>query len=114
MKSITDLYPALSGIADYGQWLDGLRSIELAANSPVYTEGQPCQGFPLLLSGCIRVFKQAENGREIELYRIDAGESCIVSISSLISNRQYQARAVTERASVLYLLPAARFHAAVV
>ncbi|MGD0961313.1 MAG: hypothetical protein ABSB19_16010, partial [Methylomonas sp.] len=44
--------------------------INLPANTVVFDENQLCQGFPMLLSGAIRVIKTAANGRELQLYRV--------------------------------------------
>ncbi len=106
MTDLIQLYPALANIPDIAELAASHAVLHMPANHPVFSEGQPCQGFPLLMQGRIRVYKQAESGREIELYRIEAGESCIVTTSCLISHCNYQARAVTETDVTLCLLPA--------
>lgn len=42
-------------------------------------EGQVCPSVPFVLEGALRVFKSSESGREITLYRIEPGQSCILS-----------------------------------
>lgn len=85
--------------------------MQLAAGTVVFDENQPCQGFPLLLSGSIRVIKAAPNGRELQLYRVMPGESCILTSSCLLGHTRYQARGVSEEALEMVLLPANAFHA---
>jgi CRP/FNR family transcriptional regulator, anaerobic regulatory protein len=51
----------------------------LGAGETLIREGQGCGAVPFVLEGAIRVFKRAESGREITLYRIEAGQSCILS-----------------------------------
>ena len=44
-------------------------------------EGDECGYFPIVKSGVVRVYKLSENGQEFTLYRINPGESCILTIS---------------------------------
>ena len=85
--------------------------MQLAAETLVFDENQPCQGFPLLLSGSIRVIKAAPNGRELQLYRVMPGESCILTSSCLLGHTRYQARGIAEQTLEMVLLPASAFHA---
>src|SRR5574340_1551956 len=85
--------------------------MQVPAGMVVFDEDQPCQGFPLLLSGSIRVIKAAPNGRELQLYRVLPGESCILTSSCLLGHTRYQARGIAEQTLELVLLPAPSFHA---
>ncbi len=82
-----------------------MRTLTLPANTVVFDEQQACQGFPLLLGGAIRVVKQAANGRELPLYRVLPGESCIITSSCLLGQMDYNARGITEGETTLALLP---------
>ncbi len=86
------------------------RLIEVPAGTVMFDEHQPCQGFPLLLSGSLRVIKSAANGRALQLYRVGPGESCILTSSCLLGNNPYQARGITEEPLEIIMLPAALFH----
>jgi hypothetical protein len=44
--------------------------MHLPAGTQVFAEHQPCQGFPLLVEGSIKVIKLAASGRELMLYRV--------------------------------------------
>lgn len=94
--------------------LDALLStanvMQLPAGTTVFDEDQPCMGFPLLLSGSIRVIKAAPNGRELQLYRVVPGESCILTSSCLLGHTRYQARGVVDHPLEMALLPATAFH----
>ena len=72
-------YPMLAELpaADLDLLLANAMVMSLPGGTVVFDENQPCQGFPMLLSGSIRVIKAAPNGRELQLYRVSAGESCI-------------------------------------
>jgi CRP/FNR family transcriptional regulator, anaerobic regulatory protein len=78
----------------------------LARGTIIYTEGAACPGIGFLLSGEIRVFKRSESGREITLYEIYPGESCILNASSILSDRPYPANATAISDIQLLLLPA--------
>lgn len=106
-------YPTLAKLpaAELDVLLANAREVPLTAGTVVFDENQPCQGFPMLLSGSIRVIKAAPNGRELQLYRVTPGESCILTSSCLLGHTRYQARGVAEQAVEMILLPAPSFHA---
>lgn len=83
--------------------------MHLPAGSVVFDENQACKGFPLLLSGSVRVIKAAPNGRELQLYRVAPGESCILTSSCLLGRNHYHARGLVEQDAELVLLPAPAF-----
>ncbi|MDD3884689.1 MAG: Crp/Fnr family transcriptional regulator [Gallionella sp.] len=104
-------YPVLAGLdaAALDTLLAGANFVSLPAGTVVFDENQACQGFPLLLDGAIRVIKSAPSGRELQLYRVLPGESCILTSSCLLGHTRYQARGVTEATTDLLLLPASAF-----
>ena len=102
-------YPMLASLPHFTDSLDKHALLSIPAKMLLFQEGDTCRGFPLLLKGQIRVFKQSENGREIELYRIEPGESCIISTTCLIQHTPYQARAETETDTLLYQLNPTQF-----
>lgn len=105
-------YPMLRELpaAERESLLASASVMHVPVGTVVFDENQPCQGFPLLLSGSIRVIKAAPNGRELQLYRVVPGESCILTSSCLLGHTRYQARGVSEKALEMVLLPAASFH----
>jgi CRP/FNR family transcriptional regulator len=110
---LLNLYPMLRELQDAER--DALLASATVAHVPagtvLFDENQPCQGFPLLLSGSIRVVKASPNGRELQLYRVMPGESCILTSGCLLGHTRYQARGVSETPLEMVLLPAASFHA---
>jgi CRP/FNR family transcriptional regulator len=62
-----------------------------------------------VLAGSIRVVKLAANGRELPLYKVLPGESCIITSSCLLGRTDYNARGVAECETTLMLLPRALF-----
>ena len=80
------------------------------AGSVLFDAKQPCRGFPLLLEGSVRVSKTSPNGREIQLYRVEPGQGCILSGGCLLGQTDYSASAVAEQDVVLISVPPALFH----
>ena len=70
--------------------------IELSANTSICEEGQQCAQLALLLDGIGRVYKLSPGGREVTLYRIDAGEACVLTASCIMNGDSFPAMAVTE------------------
>jgi CRP/FNR family transcriptional regulator, anaerobic regulatory protein len=82
----------------------------IPSGTRIYTEGDDCQGIAFVLSGEIRIYKIGETGREITLYEIGPGETCILNASCILSGSAYPANAlVASDASVLFV-PSADFH----
>jgi len=70
---------------------------ELEAGATILREGQVCASVPFVTEGSIRVFKAAESGREITLYRIEKGQSCILSVGCGSSLKTFPASVVVEK-----------------
>jgi CRP/FNR family transcriptional regulator len=79
--------------------------IEFRDGSAIFGEGQRCGGLPLVVQGGIKVFKRSESGREVVLYRVGRGETCILTSSCLLGASDYSAEGVAEGALRLALLP---------
>jgi CRP/FNR family transcriptional regulator len=79
------------------------------AGATLFDERSPCLGFPLLLEGGIRVVKSGGNGRELLLYQLSPGDSCIISSSCLLGGIDYNARGIAEIDSRLAVLPRSVF-----
>ncbi len=104
-------YPMLGGLP--AAELDAVVSVtsvmHLPAGTVIFDEDQPCQGFPLLLSGEVRVIKRSPNGRELQLYRVGAGENCILTSSCLLGHTAYHARGLAEQDVNMVVLSPATF-----
>ena len=110
-EKILDLYPPLASLP--GDQLNALLRpqavMRVPAGTMIFAEHQPCQGVPLLLEGSIKVVKQAASGRELMLYRVAPGGSCIITSSCLLGHSDYNARGIAESPLSLLLLPAPVF-----
>jgi len=100
------LYPAFESLEE-GAMLAALERAELLhlpSGTALFGEGSPCRQFPLVLAGAIRVAK-CSDGRELQLYRVAPGESCVLTTGCLVGDRDYPATGVVERDARLLVLP---------
>jgi CRP/FNR family transcriptional regulator len=82
---IAQVFPLLTG--ELGA--DVLRSAErrtISKGTVLYEQGTPCPLVPFILAGTVRVYKVGESGREITLYRVEAGQTCVLSCSCALSD----------------------------
>ncbi|CAG0989856.1 Transcriptional regulator SdrP [Rhodocyclaceae bacterium] len=112
-EALRALYPVLDALPSplQAQVAAQAQTVVVPAGAVLFDERQPCQGFPFILRGGIRVLKPAANGRELPLYRVLPGESCIITSSCLLGHADYNARGVTEGETELVLLPRGLFDA---
>lgn len=105
--ALFELYPVLSGIRkELRERLSSeLQTVQVQTGTVLFDETQPCLGFPFLLHGSIRVIKTSDNGRELPLYRVFPGESCIVSSSCLLGHAEYNARGIADGDTTLVVVP---------
>jgi CRP/FNR family transcriptional regulator len=110
-QRLTELYPVLDKLAPAlaARLLTEAQALRVPAATVLFDEHQPCQGFPFVLGGTIRVVKPAANGRELPLYRVLPGESCIITSGCLLGHADYNARGITEGETELVLLPRGLF-----
>ncbi|MGL4651415.1 MAG: Crp/Fnr family transcriptional regulator, partial [Caldilineaceae bacterium] len=91
-------YPVLKRLSTSLQRLvaEDARPVQMSAGVTIFDVEGSCSQFMLLTSGSLRVVKPAVSGREILLYRVLPGDSCILTASCLLGHRGYPARGETE------------------
>lgn len=91
-------------------WLEQhSQDVRLEAGQHLAWEGEACSGLGLVLEGQARVYKLGESGREITLYRVEPGESCILTASCLLSRQPFPAFAQVEQPLRALLVPGEEF-----
>jgi CRP/FNR family transcriptional regulator, anaerobic regulatory protein len=68
--------------------------------------GSECAFLPFVVEGTLRIYKSSDAGREITLYRIEKGESCVLSATCILNGGGFPAIAEAEGATEVVLLPA--------
>lgn len=72
------------------------QQVELPAGTTILEEGQSCAHLVLVTDGVGRVYKLSPSGREVTLYRIHAGESCVLTASCIMNKDSFPAMAEVE------------------
>ncbi len=91
-------FPALA-TSDDTQVQTLIRSSKLAqlpADTCVFSSGQACEHYLLVASGRVKVVLYAESGREVVLYRVLPGETCVLTTACLLGQTHYIAEGITE------------------
>ena len=114
LAQVRMLYPAFDALP--GPEVDrALREqatwLSVPAGATLFEEQAPCQGFPLVLGGEVRVARGSAQGRALELYRVGPGELCVVSASCLFGQHLLSAHGTTTAATRLAVLSPAGFDA---
>lgn len=86
------------------------RIVEAPIGTIGYREGTPCGAYVMRLAGKSRVYKMSTGGREILLYRVVAGETCVITTTCLLGNSDYPASTIVEEPIRDALIPATAFH----
>ncbi|MEM1078210.1 MAG: Crp/Fnr family transcriptional regulator [Pseudomonadota bacterium] len=74
----------------------GSRILSVPAGTEVFAPGQSPDHLLLLLEGSVRVQQISESGREVFLYRVHAGESCVLTTACMLAFEEYAAFGVSE------------------
>ena len=91
-------FPELAGLgADQRTRLrERSHRLEVPAGTFVFSPGTPCAAYLLVLEGSVRVQMIADTGRQIVLYRVRRGESCVLTTAALLGEEAYAAEGVVE------------------
>ncbi|WP_296510885.1 Crp/Fnr family transcriptional regulator [Rhodoferax sp.] len=103
---LLSLYPTLEPLAPALAALQTRSpAVSVPAGTPLFAQGAPCKGFPLVLGGEVRVACHSADGRSLELYRVLPGELCLVSSASLFRGLPLGAEGTSTQASTLLMIP---------
>ena len=86
------------------------RIVEAPIGAIGYREGGACGAYVMRLAGQSRVYKMSASGREILLYRVAAGETCVITTTCLLGNSDYPASTIVEESIRDVIIPAAAFN----
>jgi len=84
----------------------------LPESTPVFGVGDACENYLLVTAGTVRVNMLTRGGKHLLLYRVTAGQSCIITTSCLLGHARYPTFAKTETEVEALVLPQADFQQA--
>lgn len=83
--------------------------VSIPEGTVVFGPGKSPENMLFLLDGTVRVQQVSDTGREIVLYRIHAGESCVLTTACLLAFEDYAAEGVAETPVEAAVVPRAVF-----
>jgi CRP/FNR family transcriptional regulator len=86
------------------------RIVEAPIGTIGYREGGACGAYVMRLAGQSRVYKISSSGREILLYRVAAGETCVITTTCLLGNSNYPASTIVEEPIRDVIIPSPAFN----
>lgn len=104
-------FPELEGLDESAKKLlaQYARTVEAPVGTIGYREGDQCGAYVMRLKGRSRVYKMSASGREIVLYRVGAGETCVITTTCLLGHSQYPASTIVEEPIQDVLIPETAF-----
>ena len=85
------------------------RVVQMPAGATLFRPGDLCENYLVVLRGAARITLTSESGREILLYRVEPGQSCVLTTAALMSGSDYEAEGKTETEAEALVIPAAAF-----
>ena len=106
----TEQAPALADLEDHAtKALNTLAPKDVPEGAVLFSPGESVKGYVIVLSGRVNVCLTGASGREMQLYAVEPGQSCIQSTLGLMGDEAYSAEAVVAEPTRLVLLPKALF-----
>lgn len=85
------------------------RPVVLEQGTYFFRTGASCECIPLVSQGDVRVFLTGESSREITLYHVEAGQTCLLTLNAALLNTPYAADAIVEEEVKALVVPVNTF-----
>lgn len=104
-------FPALNGMENehLAQAMDSVHFPELTPGEIAYLQGWECPNYLMCMEGQTRVFRTSSSGREVLIYRVASGGTCVLTTQCLLSGGTFPAESVAESHVRLAAIPAETF-----
>jgi CRP/FNR family transcriptional regulator len=89
--------------------LEPLKPQLIKAGTVLFRPGDRPSGFVLTVSGRINVYLNSRTGRELLLYSIDPGQTCVQTTLGMLGSQPYSGEAITESDVVAVVVPPKTF-----
>ncbi len=113
-QSLLSQFPSLNELDDpvWNEIVSAAPDMTIPPDTVMLCKGDPCNSLMLISDGSVKVHEVSESGREIVLYRVDPGDLCVLSLTSLVDDVPYGAEAVTETPVTALVLTLEQFQQA--
>jgi len=92
--------------------IDNTVQVDAPAGTLVIAPGMLCEQYLFVIAGKARVHVLTESGREVVLYYVGSGDSCVLTTSCLLSHEPFPAGIVAETDLVAFTVNASLFEQA--
>ena len=112
LARLAESFPFVGALAP-----DDLLRFNRAVQFPVLQVGQvayeleaPCPNYLMCIAGRTRIYRTNEAGREMLLYKVEDGGTCVLTTQCLLSHTNFPAESVAETRTELAAIPASSFY----
>jgi CRP/FNR family transcriptional regulator, anaerobic regulatory protein len=105
MSTIKNIFPELTENELELQILEKGKVAHFGKDEILVETGSYIKSIPLLISGCVKVIRENDEGQELFLYYYKEGESCAMTLKSCLLNEKSKIRAITDEPTEVILIP---------
>lgn len=111
----TDHFPGIAALDPDIRTLltDRAQRVHLPKGARVFGAGQAGDALLMLISGTVRVQHLSDTGREVVLYRVSGGDSCVMTNAFLVAYEDHAAEGIAETDIDAAAIPRAAFDTAI-
>jgi len=104
-KALQENYPILSEPALIEEIMKVGYIHEMDENEILIDINQHIKNLPLLIEGSVKVLREDEDGNEVFLYYVDAGNTCAATLTCCMDSKLSNIRAVVEEKAIFITIP---------
>lgn len=110
MNSPTDLSSLTSALEEHVDLRDLGITKHFGPGETIVTEDAPVRSIPIITSGSVKVMQSDETYKEMVLYYLRPGETCIMSFLAGLYHDTSKVKAVAEEESEVLFIPVDKIH----
>lgn len=81
------------------------KEVFIKEGEPIIRVGEFIKSTPLISDGLIKVIRQDDEGREILLYYLTGGDTCVMTVTCCMHQEKSKIKAIAEKDSRIILIP---------
>ncbi|MFZ3176747.1 MAG: Crp/Fnr family transcriptional regulator [Methylovirgula sp.] len=112
MDRWVERFPFIGELAadDFAKLANVVQFPALEAGQIAYREEWECPNYIMCVDGRTRVYKTNSTGREVLIYKVEGGGTCVLTTQCLLSNSNFPAESVAEARTELATFSKSHFH----
>ena len=81
------------------------KEVIIKEGEPIIRVGEFIKSTPLITDGLLKVIRQDDDGREILLYYLNGGDTCVMTVTCCMHQEKSKIKAIAEKDSKIILIP---------